>query len=79
MHTPQVVLYTRDGCHLCEHAQQVLESHGLRPTLVDIDADPNLFARYGTCVPVVKIDGKERFRGNVNPTLLKRLLRGLAR
>jgi glutaredoxin len=71
---PSVVLYTRDGCHLCEVARRVLEEHGLSPESVDIDADPELRKRFDTCVPVVEIDGRIRFRGRVEPVLLRRLL-----
>ena len=70
----KVVLYTRSGCHLCEVAQQTLLDHGLSPKIVDIDAEPNLVARFDDCVPVVQIDGKIRFRGRVNEMLLRRLL-----
>jgi glutaredoxin len=70
------VLYTRRGCHLCDLALQVLLRHGLRPLEVDIDDDPDLEGRYGTCVPVVEIDGQERFRGQVDEVLLRRLLAG---
>jgi glutaredoxin len=70
----QVVLYTRAGCHLCDDALAVLRRHGLSPRLVDIDAEPGLRERYNECVPVVEIDGKERFRGRVNEILLSRLL-----
>jgi glutaredoxin len=70
----QVVLYTRAGCHLCDDARDLLVRHGLRPEPVDIDADAELRARYDTCVPVVVIDGVERFRGRVNEVLLRRLL-----
>lgn len=71
----QVTLYTRVGCHLCEEALALLARYGITPELVDIDADPGLRDRYNTCVPVVVIDGRERFRGRVNEVLLKRLLR----
>ena len=70
----QIVLYTRTGCHLCDDALAVLKRHGLSPRLVDIDSEPALRERYNECVPVVEIDGKERFRGRVNETLLSRLL-----
>lgn len=70
----QVVLYTRQGCHLCDEALAVLQRHGLRPRLVDIDSEPTLRDQYNECVPVVEIDGKERFRGRVNEVLLARLL-----
>lgn len=70
----QVIIYTRTGCHLCDEARELLERYGLQPQLVDIDADPQLRERYTTCVPVVILDGKERFRGRVNEVLLRRLL-----
>ncbi|MCI0333240.1 MAG: glutaredoxin family protein [Planctomycetes bacterium] len=71
---PIVVLYTRNGCHLCDNAEQVLLQHGLQPTLVDIDADPALKTRFDACVPVVEIDGRVRFRGRVDAVLLRRIL-----
>ena len=71
-----VVLYTRQGCHLCDDAAELLTRYGLRPEQVDIDADPALRERYTNCVPVVVIDGKERFRGRVNEVLLRRLIEG---
>ena len=73
---PHVTVYTRQGCHLCEDAEQLLANHGLTFESVDVDADPELRARYNECVPVVVIDGVERFRGRVDPRLLRRLLAG---
>jgi glutaredoxin len=74
MHPSEVVLYTRSGCHLCDQAKSLLESYGLWIRIVDIDLDPQLAERYGQCVPVVVIDGRERFRGRVDEVLLRRLL-----
>jgi glutaredoxin len=71
----QILLFTRSGCHLCEEAETILVQHGLSPQKIDVDANPELRAKYDTCVPVVVIDGKERFRGRVNDVLLKRLLK----
>lgn len=73
---PEAILFTRQGCHLCDDALTLLRTHGLEPVVIDIDRDPNLRERYHVCVPVVVIDGKERFRGRVEPRLLKRLLSG---
>ncbi len=70
----QVTVYSRQGCHLCEDAVTVLVAQGLRPECVDIDDDPLLVGQYTDCVPVVVIDGVERFRGRINLVLLKRLL-----
>ncbi|MCP4193184.1 MAG: glutaredoxin family protein [Planctomycetaceae bacterium] len=70
----QVVIYTRNGCHLCEDAAQLVRQHGICPQMVDIDANAELRERFDCCVPVVEIDGKIRFRGLVNGVLLRRLL-----
>jgi glutaredoxin len=76
-----VVLYTRRGCHLCDDARALLERAGRRYALsltaVDVDADPDLAARFGLEVPVVEVNGRVRFRGVVNEILLDRLLRAL--
>jgi hypothetical protein len=73
------VVYTRRGCHLCDEAWEQLRRaqrrHGFRLEAVDVDADAEVGARYGTCVPVVAVNGRVRFRGKVNPVLLTRLLR----
>jgi glutaredoxin len=71
-----VVMYTRVGCHLCEDAQRLLLDVGLTPQLVDIDGDPELVERFNECVPVVEVDGKIRFRGRIEPVLLRRLVAG---
>jgi glutaredoxin len=42
---------------------------------VDIDDHPDLLERFNTCVPVIEIDGVVRFRGRVDPRLLRRLLK----
>ena len=70
----RTILYTRPGCHLCDDAKVLLERHGLTVESVNIDDDPQLVERFDTCVPVVFIDGKQRFRGRVNEVLLRRLL-----
>ncbi|PQO47801.1 glutaredoxin family protein [Blastopirellula marina] len=74
----QVVIYTRQGCHLCDDAAQLVEPLVSDITYIDIDADPALAQKFNTCVPVVEINGKIRFRGKVSPMLLKRLLQAEA-
>ncbi|MDA0658789.1 MAG: glutaredoxin family protein [Planctomycetota bacterium] len=74
----QVTVYTRSGCHLCDDAIHLIQQHGIEPRLVDIDADETLRGQFDSCVPVVEIDGKIRFRGKVQPLLLKRILRPVA-
>jgi glutaredoxin len=74
--TVEAVLYTRQGCHLCEQAKALLRTEGLRVREVEVDDDPSLMALHGELVPVVEISGKVRFRGRVNRVLLRRLLKG---
>lgn len=69
--------YTRRECPLCDHALEVLERYRSvlpEPELIDIDNDPELQQRYGDSVPVVELDGQVRFRGEVQPELLQRLI-----
>lgn len=60
-----VVLYSRRGCHLCDVARDVIEAERARSTFsfaeVDIDDDDRLIMEYGIRVPVVTLDGEERF------------------
>lgn len=74
MPSPHIVMYTREGCHLCDEAWDILVAHQLHPIKVDIDSDPELQSRWTSCVPVIEVDGQVRFRGRVNPVLLRRLL-----
>ena len=76
----RIVLYTRQGCHLCEDAWQLLEAarkrDGFTLDSVDVDGDPALAARFGENVPVVEVNGTVRMWGRINPVLLQRLFRG---
>lgn len=74
-----LVVYTRANCGLCDEALELLARYRacLPPVVeVDIDADPAIRTRFDTCVPVVELDGKVRFRGHVNEVLLQRLIDG---
>jgi hypothetical protein len=73
-----IVMYTRQGCHLCDEAWERLKQQQRRYCFSletkDVDADPTLAAKYGAWVPVVTVNGQVRFWGRVNAVLLKRLL-----
>ncbi|WP_345215170.1 glutaredoxin family protein [Georgenia halophila] len=60
----RVVLYGRDGCHLCARARDVLErvsaETGEGYVEVDVDTDDDLRERYGELVPVVTVDGVQQ-------------------
>jgi glutaredoxin len=58
----EVVVYTRQGCKLCEAAETIaarVAGPADRLRLVDIDTDPELYRRYTVRVPVVAVDGRE--------------------
>jgi hypothetical protein len=73
-----VTLYGKPGCHLCEDARAVIarvgETHEFELEEVDISLDPGLFRRYGERIPVVAVDGVERFEFFVDPAELTRSL-----
>jgi len=62
------VLYTRDGCHLCERAKVLLSrlqaDFQMEIREVDIAVDEALLAEYGEIIPVVVINGRYRFEPN---------------
>lgn len=49
-----MILYTRDGCHLCERAVELLDAAGVAWRAVDIDGDAALTERYGLVIPVLR-------------------------
>ncbi len=66
--TPPLLLYRRAGCHLCDDARSVVAALLARraaaghpvPDLreVDIEADPDLEARYAFTIPVLEFGGQ---------------------
>jgi glutaredoxin len=76
----RVVLYSRAGCHLCDAARDVLLAERSRIWFelveVDVAGDDHLELEYGTRIPVVEIDGQERFEYQVDPAELLALVRG---
>jgi glutaredoxin len=59
----RILIYTREGCHLCAEAESkvahICDELELSFTTVDIDSDPELRAEYGDRVPVIMVDGRE--------------------
>jgi len=75
----RVVIYTREECHLCDVAKDTLHRFAEwlpRIEEIDIEDSEELKDRFGEAIPVVEIDGAERFRGTVSEMLLKRLIEG---
>jgi hypothetical protein len=80
---PDVVLYARAGCHLCDDARGIL--HALlaeraaqgraEPRLLerDIDADPTLHDAFFQTIPVIEV-GDRRLELATSPARIRRLL-----
>jgi hypothetical protein len=72
---PDVRVYVADGCHLCRPAVDVVRAVcGDDFELVDITGDPVLERRYRERIPVVSVDGVERFWYEVAEEDLRALL-----
>jgi glutaredoxin len=75
---PQVTLYGKPGCHLCDEARAVVQSVRLEREFelaeVDVSLDPGLNRRYGERIPVVAVDGDELFEYEVDPADLRERL-----
>jgi len=80
---PDLVLYARGGCHLCDETRSALQTllsdrqaRGLAtPRLVerDIDADVALHDKYAFVIPVVAL-GDTELELATSPARLRRLL-----
>jgi hypothetical protein len=72
----RVILYERDGCHLCDDARVLLDemlgSDGY--ARVDIEADDALVLRYGFRVPVIGLDGVDRLDAPITAPDLRSLI-----
>ena len=66
---PQVIFYTKAGCHLCDDARDMLDdiaaltSYDL--TEIDIRRDDALFEHYRYRIPVILIDGTVVAEGRI--------------
>ena len=76
--TPKVTLYVREGCHLCDDFLVDL-SLQMGPayrdlSVVDVDHDPGLAARYGLRVPVLEVAGEVACEGRYDAPRVRRAL-----
>jgi len=77
----KITVMSKPGCHLCEVAmetvQKVVGSHvAVLIEEVDITQDLELLEKYREAIPVVIVDGVERFRYRVDPDKLAALFYG---
>lgn len=60
---PRLTLYSRVYCHLCEDMLAALEvlrgEYSFDVEVLDVDADPELEAKYDELVPVLTANGTE--------------------
>lgn len=76
----RVTMVSRTTCGLCDEARQAILA--VRADLdftyeeLFVDHDPELEREYGLRVPVVLVDGEERFELHVDPVELRRSLAG---
>lgn len=73
-------LVTREGCHLCDEMaallDDVLPGYGLSWSPRDVDAEPELRARFTDVVPVLLRDGQPVAKARVNRWTLVRIVEG---
>lgn len=74
-----LVLYVREGCHLCEQFLMEL-SLELGPiverlAVVDVDGDPELAIRYGLRVPVLAVGSDVLCEGVLDADRLRAAIR----
>jgi hypothetical protein len=66
----EIVLYSRPGCHLCDAARDVILAERARSWFafrdVNVETDDALELEYGIRIPVVTVDGEERFQLQVD-------------
>jgi glutaredoxin len=76
---PEVVLFGRRGCHLCDDARAVLmrvrEARPFDYRECDIESDERLLSAYLERIPVVTVDGVEAFELVVDEAELVAALR----
>jgi glutaredoxin len=74
-----ITIYSRPGCHLCEEAKAqiapLLKEFSARLTEIDIDADPDLRARYDYDVPVIFLGARKAAKHRVDVAQFRRQLR----
>jgi glutaredoxin len=75
-----IVLYGREGCCLCDDARTMLlrarEQFAFELVERDIEADDELLRKFLERIPVIEIDGVERFELVIDePELLAALAR----
>ena len=72
-----VVLFSREGCHLCERAEDLVKSYFPECLVSDVDSDEESSRVYGTRVPVLVIEGKVVLEGVFEEEALKAIAQSI--
>jgi glutaredoxin len=74
----RVTFYTKPGCHLCEDAEELLDSlrgeYDLHVTLIDITSDLEIYERYKYEIPVVLVENGGSASGRIDEAALRHAL-----
>ena len=66
---PQVVFYTKAGCHLCEEARDMLDDIAAETTFelteIDIRTSNEIFEQYRYRIPVIIVDNNTVIEGRI--------------
>ncbi|MGE0030249.1 MAG: glutaredoxin family protein [Steroidobacteraceae bacterium] len=77
MPDPRFLVYTREGCALCDEFSarlaEILAGTADSFELRDVDADPVTRRRFGLKIPVLTCDGSVVCHGHLDPAAVRRL------
>lgn len=74
----KVILYSKPGCHLCEHAKAALNTltseFNIELSEVDITDDPELFELYQYTIPVMIVDNQIVLEARIDAKKIRRAI-----
>ncbi len=73
-----IEIYTKDDCHLCKSAKNILNKvaidYPLKITEIDITGDENIYNEFKESIPVIFINKKREFIYKVHEITLRKKL-----
>ena len=78
-----VIVYSRPGCHLCDEAKDSIRAagcdEGFELEEINIETNKELLAKYRFDIPVITINGEEKFRHKVDAAKFRELIQNQTR
>lgn len=75
----KIEIYSKKECHLCDEAKEKLREFASRFPLeifeIDIEKDPEIFAKYQYEIPVVFLEGRKLFKFRIDDRKLEKAIR----